>query len=67
LEKVRRIGAAGASRAPGAGLLTATGERGGGNQLTATGLDEGRRLITVRREHVHHDDPRPLPLDLSQC
>jgi hypothetical protein len=28
--------------------------------------DEGGRLITVRREHVHHDAPRLRPLDLSQ-
>src|SRR5207253_4668874 len=37
LENVSRIGAAGLSGAPGAGLLTSTGERAGGNQLTATG------------------------------
>ena len=37
LENVMRIGVAGVSTAPGAGLLTATGKRAGGNQLTATG------------------------------
>ena len=37
LENVSRIEAAAASRAPGNGLLTSTGERAGGNQLTTTG------------------------------
>src|SRR5437899_11366676 len=37
VEKVSRIGLAGATRVPGAGSVTATDNRDGGNELTATG------------------------------
>ena len=49
-ENVRRIAAVGEISVPGAGLATITGERDGGNQVTATGalsFSQGRTAAAI--------------------